>query len=236
MVAGMAGPAPRKKAAARPVTKKAAATKSATPRTKKPPAKTTAKRAAKAPKVTDAQRVRVVQWATTHGAPVRMLEGWNPETGEWSQDSPIGRMLTDIDNGIHVYTAARHNAIPHMSQLMTRCSDFAETAVEERAFIPIEALPFVDLHREIEHREADIESVLVKVIVDKARTDPHQAMLFLSRRFPSRWREQQQVLTVEDADARDAAVSSLLSDPNVAMQLARIAESVEQQVAADEAE
>lgn len=232
----MAGPAPRKTAAQRLAPAKKPAAKRAP---KKAPAKTAAKRVPRkqaAKKVTDEQRVRVVTWATTHGAPVRMLEGWDPDTGEWETESPVGRMLQSIANGVHVYTAARRNSIPHMSQLMTRCSDFAETAVEERAFVPMEARPFVDLHRAIEHNESNIESLLVEVIVEKAKKDPSTAMLFLSRRFPSRWREQQQVLTVEDADARDAAVSALLSDPNVAMELARIAEKVEAQVATDEAE
>jgi hypothetical protein len=221
---------PGKKPAARKAVAAAARNKTVAPNTR------SRKRKADPKIAEDEARVRVVQWATTHGAPVKMLDGWNPDTGEWTQSSPIGEMLTDIAEGVHVTVAAKRWGINHITQLLSRCSDFAETAVEERDWVQMEARPFVDLHRAIEAREGGIEAEMVGVVVKKARSDAGTAMMFLGRRFPSRWREQQQILTTEDVDQRDEAVSRLLQDPNLAMQLAEIADWVEEQVTNDEAE
>ena len=217
---------------------KAAPKRKAVPRKKAAPVKRVAKkRAAKkaAPKQTPEQD-RVVTWANSHGAPVVMLTGWNPDEGVWEGPSPIKNMLDDIRQGSHITTAARRWNIPQIAQLMSKCHDFASEAPENREYIPIEARPFVDLQRAIDLAEAASEIELTGVVYKKAKTDAATAMLFLGRRFPSRWREQQQVLTTEDVDERDALVSQLVSDPNTAMQLAAIADRVEGQVAAADVE
>jgi hypothetical protein len=80
------------------------------------------------------------------------------------------------------------------------------------------------------------ESVAEADLVNRVRAganDPKIALALLSRRYASRWREQQQIFTGDQADERDRAVSEALQDPNTALALATIAHNIEDVTPAD---
>jgi hypothetical protein len=213
-----------KKAAARttPAAKKTPVTKTAA---KKAPRKAPAK---KASPLTNAQRL-VVRWAVNHGAPIMLLDGWDPATGMWATTSPVGRMLQHVSDGSHVSVAAREAGIPYAERIVATGAEYGDGQPEDRDYIPIEVLPFIDFHRQVALAESGIEVELTSVVVTAARKDPAVAMQFLGRRFPARWREQQQVLTTGEVDERDAAITRAIEDPNVAMKLAEVAEHIERE-------
>lgn len=175
----------------------------------------------------EVEQAKVVQWATTYGAPVSMLTGWDPDSGRWHIDSPVGRMLELIGRGNFLSVAAAHAGVVGLPGLLGKGSEYAVDIPEDRAYIPVGVRPFIDLVRQVEIAEAKLESDIVSVVHRAAHRDPKLALAYLGRRFGQRWREQQAVFTSEDIDERDKAVSEAMTDPNVALELARVAEAIE---------
>lgn len=172
---------------------------------------------------------RVIQWATAHGAPVRMLIGWDPATGEWADGSPVGQLLADLARGAHVAVTGRRHGIHDMSELMYKGAEYAN-ASEDRSLIPIEVRPLVDLYNLVNYHESGAEIELATSTYDRAMRDGKLGLDFLGRRWPSRWREQQQISALGEADEREAAISALVADPATAMALAGMASQIEDQV------
>jgi len=173
------------------------------------------------------ERERVVQWADSYGAPLLILEGWDPVVGKWLPASPIGQMLVLIQAGNFVSVASSFVGLRSVGAMLAKGSEYMIDATEDRAYIPIDVRPFIDLVREVELAESAAELTLVDVVRKGARSDPKLALAFLSRRFGSRWREQQLVFTSDEIDERDRAVSEALTDPNIALQLAEAAHAIE---------
>lgn len=182
-----------------------------------------ADRAAKA----EADQARVVLWADTHGAPLVILEGWDPDSGQWATTSPLGQMIALVRGGNFVGVAASYVGLRSIGAMIAKGREYAVDVAEDRAFIPIDIRPFIDLVRQIELAEAGAEFTLVKIVRDGANTDPKMALAFLARRFGQRWREQQTIFTSDEVDERDKAISDALTDPNIALQLADTAHAIE---------
>ena len=172
---------------------------------------------------------RVIQWATAHGAPVKMLIGWDPDTGMWDPKSPVGEMLGDLAHGAHIVVTGRRHGFHDMTELMYKGSEYAG-ASEDRSLIPIEVRPLVDLYHRVNYHESGAELDLSKSTYKKALGDGKLGLDFLGRRWPSRWREQQQISSLGEADERAAAISALVADPVHAMALAKMASTIEDQV------
>lgn len=184
-------------------------------------------------KVEPTPEERVIQWATMHGAPVRMLVGWDPDTGHWADGSPVALMLADIARGAHIVVTGRRYGFHNMTELMFKGSEYSQ-ASEDRTLIPIEIRPLVDLYGLVNFYEAGAEIELSTGTYAKAMKDGRLGIEFLGRRWPSRWREQQQISTADEADERETAVSALISDPVSAMHLAEMADRVENQIEDEE--
>lgn len=172
---------------------------------------------------------KVVRWATAHGSPVRMLIGWNPETGEWADGSPIAQVLADIARGAHVAVTARRHGFGSISEMLLKGAEYADVS-EDRSLIPIEVLPLVDLYHLVNFHEAGSEIELSTSVYDEAMKDGKLGIQFLGRRWPARWREQQAISAIDEDDQREAAISELITDPAAAMQLAAMAAKIEDRV------
>ena len=176
---------------------------------------------------------KVLKWATSHGAPIRLLIGWNPDDGTWEKDSPVFDMVNDIEQGTHVSVAARRVTIDNIVDLQFKGAEYGDQS-EDRQHIPIDQRVFVDLHRSIERAEGDAESVLSNKVYEKALTDGKLGLDFLSRRWPTRWKEQPLIAMTNDDEVRSRAVAKLVEDPEAAMALARYAAQIEDDIEAGE--
>lgn len=171
---------------------------------------------------------RAVVWATTHGAPLKLLDGWNPDTGEWTPTSPVGQLIGWVANGSHIGPAGRVTGLPEAPKLFARGAEFALDAAEDRAYIPIDQRPFVDFYRRVATVEALSEVQMVSKAYTSALKDDADTMLrYLGRRWPSRWREQTGLAVgPDDRDEFEAAITAAIEDPNVAARLAEVADAV----------
>ena len=186
--------------------------------------------ASKAPtKAEKTRQQKVIRWATTYGAPIRILVGWNPDDGTWEEESPVAKMARDIERGTHVNVAGRLHRIDDVPELVYKGAEFAGQS-ENRELIPVEQRVFVDLHRVVEMAESGAEIKLSNAVYEKALNDGKLGLDFLSRRWPNRWKEQPLVSTLDDDDMRERIVSKLIEDPATAMKLAEIADAIEDEV------
>lgn len=170
---------------------------------------------------------RVLKWAVAYGAPIRLLEGWDPDAGTWTSTSPVGIALASIQQGMHTTVAAKLAGMSTLPTLVARGRDYDSTASEDRMQVPVEIRAFVDLARSADIAESLSEHALVKVVNKGAQTDPRLALALLARRFPTRWREQTAILQAEEIDERDAVITQAITDPSIAMQLAGLAHTIE---------
>ena len=173
-----------------------------------------------------ADQAKVVLWADTHGAPIKLLIGWDPATGQWHPTSPIGQLLALVQANNFPSTAAKAVGLTTLNQLVAKGLEYLVDAAEDRDYIPVEVRPFIDLVRELDLAESVAEADLVNK-VRAGSNDPKIALALLGRRYASRWREQQQIFTGEQTDERDRAVSEALQDPNTALALAAVAHRIE---------
>lgn len=171
---------------------------------------------------------KIIRWATVHGAPTRLLIGWDPDTGDWSAGSPIRNLLDDLEAGAPITTTARRHGFWSFNETLMKGGEYAANS-EDRTKLPVDIRPIVDLYVAVNGSEAQAETDLVRSTYHKAMKDGRLGLEFLGRRWPNRWREQQ-TLTVDEADEREAAISALVSDPATAMQLAEMAGKIEDQV------
>lgn len=179
-----------------------------------------------------AERDRVVLWANNFGAPIRILEGWDPDSGDWTGGSPVGVMLQSIaKHGDHVTMAAKLVGISGIVELRSRGQEYLSEAAENREYIPIDMRPFIDLAVQIDKAEAIVHSNWAKSVAEGAKADPRLALAALGRRFPALWREQQSILTTSEFDEHDLAVTKLLADPDKALALAEMAHDIEDEAA-----
>jgi hypothetical protein len=194
---------------------------------KKAPAKKAAAKKASAKKAAPTPEERVVQWAVTQGAPVRLIEGWDPDTGHWADGTPIAEILRKVGRGVAVTVAGRQHGFKDIQELLFRAAEMVTS--EDRLQIPIEVRPLTDLLEALDWSESDSEAEMTMSAYDKAMKDanPKHALDFLARRWPNRWREQQQITTGDDDAVRNKVISELVSDPATAMKLAELAESIE---------
>jgi hypothetical protein len=144
----------------------------------------------------------------------------------------MGQTLAKIRKGMYWTVAGRQFGFHDLHDLVSRAADYASSAAENREWIPIEVRPLVDMYREVHRCEAEAEGELVEAVFK----DRRQAMAFLGRRWPSRWREQQAVSTSWDPELaeREAAIASVLSDPAKAAALSDLADDIEDAVEAAE--
>jgi hypothetical protein len=218
-------------------TKKAPAKKKAA--AKKAPAKKAAPRKRAAPRVSakkKAAQETAIHWAVAHGAPIAMLQGWNPNTGKWATASPIGRTLKSIETeGVHLHTASvKHGARWIEDQVAKGREYLADAEVsEDRMLVPIEIRPFVDLALLIDGAEAIAETTVVARAFLEGQSDARIGLQYLGRRFPTRWKDQQDLHATIEHDPREAAVGRLMEDPNTALKLAEFAREAEERAAAD---
>lgn len=180
-------------------------------------------------KAEKAQQEKVIRWATTFGAPIRILVGWNPDDGTWEEESPVAKMVRDIERGTHIGVAGRRWHLEGITEMQYKGAEFAAQS-EDRTQIPVEQRVFVDLYRAIEVAESGSEIELSTSVYDKALKDGKLGLDFLSRRWPNRWKEMQVISTLDEDDMRERAVSNLLSDPAKAMALAAMADDIEDEV------
>lgn len=202
----------------------------------KKPAKKAAPRkkaaAKKAPRLTAAQRAeleernRALQWSAEYAAPMRFIEGWDPDTGKWAEDSPVDLLLQKIGKGLHRRPAAGYAGIDNLDRLLSRGNDYrnSDGASEDRSLIPIEVRPFVDLSNALRYAEAALHASKVEILAEKADEDMNVMLRYLARRFPDEWREQQEIITEAETDPRHAAMREVMRDPNNALKMAEIAE------------
>ncbi len=176
---------------------------------------------------------KVIRWATSHGAPIRILIGWDPESGVWADDSPVADLLDDITQGTHVSVAARRYTIENIVDLQFKGAEFGDQS-EDRSHIPIDQRVFVDLYRQIEAAESEAERKLSNKVYEKALDDGRLGLDYLSRRWPTRWKEQPLIAMTNDDEVRSRAVAKLVEDPEAAMALARYAAQIEDDIEAEE--
>lgn len=181
-----------------------------------------------------AAEAKVVLWADTHGAPVKLLIGWDPVGGTWAVGSPVAQMLGLIQEANFPTVAARLAGISNLPSLLSKGAEYMQDQPEERDYIPVDVRPFIDLVREMDKAEAVCEVNVVKTVRRGALQDPKLGLAFLGRRFASRWREQQTIFTAEGVDERDLAISAAIADPNTAMALAQIGHAVEDRTPRDQ--
>lgn len=174
-----------------------------------------------------ADETKVVTWAEQFGAPITLLIGWNPDTGKWSRESPVGLMINHVQHAVFPTTAARLAGVADLSRLLAKGAEYVQDAVEDRGYIPVEIRPFIDLVREMDIAEGQCEADVTNTAFRGAKRDPKLALTFLARRFPARWREQSAVFAADGPDERDKAVSDALGDPNTAAALAEIGHRIE---------
>lgn len=202
---------------------------------KKAPAKKATARKPAARKPTAAQQKhaaeqqRALIWAVHYGSPLAVLEGWDPETGTWAANSRVGLMLDRVRLGAHVTTAAKRYNIRKINDLLAKGREYIQDATvsEDRLLVPIEIRPFVDLVAQIDEAESETEMSASEMVYAKIDSDPRIGLSWLSRRFPERWAEHQLLNVRSEFDPRDAAVNELLSDPNIASQMAAFARRAE---------
>lgn len=200
-----------------------------TPKSARQKYHSTACRKAKTAKPEPSPEDRVIAWSTAHGAPIRLLIGWDPDTGHWEADSPIANVLNKIEHGVHITVAAKQFGFPTISELLYQGAEYVGLS-EDRQLIPIEVRPFADLYERISYHESGAESDLAVATYAKALRDGKLGLDFLGRRWPSRWREQQAVAAIGELDEREAAVTAVITDPTNAMALAAMAETIEDSV------
>lgn len=195
-----------------------------------PKCRTTTKAAAKAKAAAEpTPQAKVIQWATAHGAPVRLLIGWDPASGDWADNSPIGDVLADIARGSHLTITGRRHGFHDMNSLLLRGAEYAN-ASEDRDHIPIEVLPLVDLFNLVNYHESGAEIELSSTVYDEALKNGKLGLDFLGRRWPARWREQQAISSIDEDDMREQAVTALIQDPATAVQLAAMAAKIEDDI------
>ena len=180
-----------------------------------------------------AAQEKVIKWATTHGAPVRLLVGWNPDDGTWEKDSPVADMLDDIATGAHVTVAARRVTIENIVDLQYQGSTYSEQS-EDRDSIPIDQRVFVDLYRSIETAETTAENTLAASVFEKALQDGRLGLEFLSRRWPNRWKEQPITAMDNEDEVRTRVVADIVKDPEAAWALSKVATQIEDRIEAEE--
>jgi hypothetical protein len=196
---------------------------------KKPAAKKAAPRQTAAAKKRVTEQERALNWSVQHSAPLTILIGWDPDTGEWVPGSPIGDMLDRIGRGGTVHAAARVTRLRRLEDLVAKGREYLSDPLlsEDRMLIPIDIRPFVDLAAAVAAAESETELSAGEKVYAAIDKDPRLGLSWLARRFPDRWAEQQQLFARVDYDPRDRAVSELLDDPNTAMQMAEFARRAE---------
>lgn len=172
---------------------------------------------------------RAVKWAVAYGAPIAMLSGWDPKTGLWAKGSPVGDMLIDIrESGLPLAAAAKRHDVRRVGELVARGNEYLsdEELSEDRMLILVGQRAFVDLTLQVRFADAEAEFGPVEVLYKAALENPRDALAYLARRFPERWRDQPDVMQPLEEDPRDVAVHQLLQDPNMAMKMAAVARQV----------
>ena len=171
-------------------------------------------------------------WAAEYGAPLMFIEGWDPDSGEWAETSPVGKMLARIRKGAPISSAARRYDVRRIGDLLRKGRDFLadSTISEDRDLIPLDARPFIDLALSIDEAETECELTIAEMYYEAAvgtedtPGDPTKGMVFLGRRYPENWREQRELVASVEYDPRKAAMDELLSDPNTSAALADLAD------------
>jgi len=180
-----------------------------------------------------AAQAKVVAWADTHGAPVKLLVGWDPDSGTWAPGSPVATLIGLVQEANFPTVAARLVGIYNLAGLLAKGNEYMQDQPEERSFIPVDVRPFIDLVREMDKAEALCEVSIVRNVRKAANNDAKLGLAFLARRWGGRWREQQTIFTSEGVDERDKAISEAITDPNTALALAAIGHKIEDSAPAD---
>jgi hypothetical protein len=175
---------------------------------------------------------RALTWAASQGAPILVLDGWDPDTGTWEEGSPIAAMLDTMRrSAAPPALAAKLHGVRGIDELVHKGRDlFANpNTSEDRRLVPIEVRPFLDLARQVDRVEAEVEIEVIRFIYEAASQDPKLSLRFLEKRFPQRWSGRHvPTVTVEptmtvERDRRWRAIDRVMEDPEVADQLAQMA-------------
>lgn len=149
------------------------------------------------------------------GRPSKILDGWNPDTGEWDETSIPGKLLAAIRGGNYREVAARWAGVDpgNLRRWMSRGAEHAE----DRSISAADR-PYVLFRAAVERAETayEIEAVLR---MTRAAETPESILRILGRRHPERWGANREQLNVNLSGQVDATVTpggiaaKLLADP-----------------------
>ena len=159
-----------------------------------------------------------------------ILVGWNRESGEWSNDSPAGRVVAAVRAGNYLNAAAAYarlnrntvfNWLARGREAMPSGEDW------EREDISVDERPYVDFLGAIAFADGAFEVELVTMTLQAAREDKKFALQVLGRKY-GHWRESTK-LTVTDDDTDALTAAALQADPSLVAKAAQLAHEIEDQ-------
>lgn len=146
----------------------------------------------------------------TRGRPAKIYLGYNPGSGDWADESPVGRFLNAVRVGNYRYIAAGYARISKTTVInwTGRGADAVRAATEqgipedeqERTDIPETDRAYFDFLTALNHAEDASEVDLVTMWRSAARDDWRAASALLERRFRSRWAQAQRIEVGGDPD------------------------------------
>lgn len=141
-----------------------------------------------------------------NGRPPIILDGYDPETGAWSLQSPAGHVLAAIRNGAHRYAAFNRAGLSRSTGdvWMARGREHRPTDEFDQTAIPPEHLPYVRFVCAVERRDAEYEVELTEVVQKYALRNGPFALTLLARKY-SHWRDKNRAAVLVDPDGTPTA-------------------------------
>lgn len=154
----------------------------------------------------------------------KLINGWNPDTGKWSQDESMGvvpRMFGNLRRGAGETNAALNAGVSYQAVhgWREKGKEIARnTAATERMELAMQDRIYVDFAIELATAIATHETDLVEIISQGAVNDPDLALKILSRRH-THWREQKGVDVTSKGESvvvQDNIARILTENPEIA--------------------
>jgi len=165
---------------------------------------------------------------TKPGRAPAILVGWNKENGEWSSDSPAGRVVAAVRAGNYLNAAAAYARLNRNTVFnwLARGREQVPSGEDwEREDIPVDERPYVDFLGAIAFADGAFEVELVTMTLQAAREDKKFALQVLGRKY-GHWRESTK-LTVSDDDSDALTAAALQADPGLVAKAAQLAHEIE---------